>query len=120
MEGPHDRLIGLLDDYTAAKCRLVDALHSNDGPIADFRAALVRGEPVGQAMGGLGSTVQQRDEVYAAMRAVEAAMLELRAESIRLLVDEEGLSISAVARLSLRSRQFTTRLYQRAKEAAGG
>ena len=120
MDGPHDRLIRLLDDYEAAKRALVDALTANDEPISAFRNAIRAKEPVGKAMANLGTSVRRRDEVYAAMRAVEAAMLELRAEGTRLLVDEEGFSISEVARLSLRSRQFTTRLYRRAKDATDG
>ena len=114
---PHDRLIGLIHGYLEAKRELVDALNSNDAPIHEFRTAIESGDTVGRALARLGSQARTRDAVYAAMRRVEHALLDLRAESIRLLIDEDGLSISEVARISERSRQFTARLYRRAKDA---
>ena len=55
-----------------------------------------------------------RDRLFAAQRAFDDAFTAARAEGIRLLVDDEGLSLTEVGRVVGRSRQFVTRLYRRA------
>jgi predicted DNA-binding protein (UPF0251 family) len=62
---------------------------------------------------------EQRLGPTVAFRDFERVMTAYRARAIRALVDEEGLTFSAVARLTGVSRQMVARLY-RAAEAGGG
>jgi hypothetical protein len=62
-----------------------------------------------------------RDRFYARMKAAEDAMTRIRAEGTRRIVDDLGITLTRVAGMTNRSRQFTTRLYrtgvQRRQEA---
>jgi hypothetical protein len=60
------------------------------------------------ARGGVGSR-RRADE---ACREFIAALSEFRAVSVRMMVDEDGMSFSDVARLAGVSRQMIARLYR--------
>lgn len=55
-----------------------------------------------------------RDEFFAALDRFSQQLTRVRAEGIRLHVDVEGRSLTEVAALVGRSRQFVTRLYRQA------
>ena len=51
--------------------------------------------------------------------AMHHSVSEARAEAVRVLVDEEGMTVSRVARLMGRPRQIVSRLYHHASEQNG-
>lgn len=57
-----------------------------------------------------------RDDVFAALDRFSQQLTRVRAEGVRLHVDLEGRSLTDVAALIGRSRQFVTRLYRQASE----
>lgn len=56
-----------------------------------------------------------RDEFFATFDGFNQRLTSMRAEGIRVLVDEEGRTLTEVASIIGRSRQFASRLYQQAK-----
>lgn len=56
-----------------------------------------------------------RDAVFSAIDRFDRAFANARAHGVRLLVEEEGLSLTDVGRLVGRSRQFVTRLYDQVR-----
>jgi len=77
----------------------IDALVAEAPPIEVYRAS-----QFGAA----------RDEVFARLDDFSQRLTAVRAEAIRLHVDLEGRSLTEVAALIGRSRQFVTRLYRQA------
>ena len=57
-----------------------------------------------------------RDEFFSTVDRFNRRLTALRAEGIRLLVEEEGRTLTEVAVLVGRSRQFVTRLYRQAAQ----
>lgn len=55
-----------------------------------------------------------RDELFASLDRFNHQLTALRAEGVRVMVDEEGRSLTEVASYVGRSRQFVTRLYRMA------
>lgn len=58
--------------------------------------------------------VEARDGIFAALDRFRDQMTRVRSEGIRLHVDVEGRSLTEVAALTGRSRQYVTRLYRQA------
>jgi fructose-1-phosphate kinase PfkB-like protein len=56
-----------------------------------------------------------RDEFFAAFDRFNQQLTVMRAEGVRLLVDAEGRTLTEVATIIGRSRQFASRLYHQAK-----
>jgi hypothetical protein len=60
--------------------------------------------------------LEGRESLIDALNSVESALMLNRAEGIRIVVDEEGLGVSDVARLIDRPRQLVKRAYDTANE----
>ena len=58
---------------------------------------------------------QRRDECFTALDRFSQQLTRVRAEAIRMHVDVEGRTLTEVAALIGRSRQFVTRLYHQAE-----
>lgn len=83
------------------------------------RADCVAGRPlieIAQDLASRGGAA--RSDTAAAYRAYERAAFDLRASVVRALVDDEGLSLSQVARAMGVSRQTVARLYRQPDAAA--
>jgi DNA invertase Pin-like site-specific DNA recombinase len=77
----------------------------------------------GHAFSALAAALNQRGAdarrgVAAAFREYERAVASLRAQVVHALVDEEGETLSGLARRMGLSRQAVTRLYEAGKAAA--
>jgi hypothetical protein len=72
--------------------------------------SLDRGDPLLDAYRTVGVNTA-RDRTFSAASAFDAAFATARAAGIRVLV-AEGMTLSEIARLMGRSRQFVTRLYR--------
>jgi len=102
-----------------------DVLDALRGAAADLRAALVdlestalavqrlrrRGVPFSQIYNDL-HIRDLRDRVFERLTTFERAFNATRSLGVRMLVDEEGMTLTQVAHLMHRSRQFVTRLYR--------
>ena len=115
----HARFLGLLDDVDGARRQLEAALRELATTIESTRAGVREGTRV--------STVHPnvrlgpvRREVSKALAALNSALMHARAEGIRVMVDDEGLSLRDAAKLVGSSRQFVSRLYHHARDAFEG
>lgn len=95
---------------------LVAALHDLEGTYDKVIGALDRGDPLLETYSEVGFN-RARDLTFAATSGFDAAFGAARSAGIRVLVDE-GLSLSEIARLIGRSRQFVTRLYRQSDPTA--
>jgi hypothetical protein len=102
-----------MEELRVATRRLAGALADLEGTYDEVIASLDRGDPLLETYGTVGFN-RARDLTFAATSAFDAAFGAARAAGIRVLVDE-GLSLSEIARLMGRSRQFVTRLYRQAE-----
>jgi hypothetical protein len=62
------------------------------------------------------SSSAYRDRFFGYMKDIDEAHNRLRAEGARRLIDDLGMTLSRVAGMTDRSRQFTTRLYRQGKQ----
>jgi len=92
---------------------LAMALATLDAVCGDLRAALQRGTSPIEAYRSSRFDVV-RDQYFAAVDRFHDQLTKMRSEGVRLLVEEEGQSLTEVAALIGRSRQFVTRLYRQA------
>lgn len=83
-------------------CVLAEAaLEANAPPIVVYRSSRF---------------AEARDEFFAALDRLSQQLTRVRAEGIRMHVDVEGRTLTEVAALIGRSRQFVTRLYRQAAQ----
>jgi hypothetical protein len=109
----HLPMLRLFDESDAAARNLIEALLELRSQECDGRAALAAGATVQDAfLAGEPARVRAR----AALTEMSSALRRQRTESIRELVDQEGLSVSAVSRLIGHSRQLVKRLYDGGSE----
>jgi hypothetical protein len=113
----HNRLRRLLDEMDAATQRAQHALTRMFELTEGTRQLIGEGVPVSESYSRL-PIVAVRDELFEAEADMKRSLGALRAEIFRVMVDHEGVSLSAVARFTDRSRQFVTRLYESAVAAA--
>lgn len=112
-EHRHGRLLDILDEVDARRERLAEAL----ARLAEVVEATRRDVSAGAKMSSVHSAIglgPVRKEVSDGLAALNSVLMHARAEGIRLMVDEEGLSLRDVARLVGHSRQFVSRLYHHA------
>jgi hypothetical protein len=62
------------------------------------------------------STIDMRNRYFEHRTALDEAFTRLRAEGVRRMVDDLGWTLTRVAALTERSRQFTTRLYRQGRQ----
>jgi hypothetical protein len=107
--------------------RLIRRLQNVDAVRRDLAEFLVRlGVAIGAAIAGLRRGVPASDHVAEAtsmhvelvqkLDDMHSAVHQARAEGVRVLVEDEGLPVSTVARLMGRPRQLVARLYQHARD----
>lgn len=115
---PRDqRFLELLDDVDRAREELERALADLGAVTKETRARLEQGMRVSvlHPVAGVGPV---RREVSERLTGLNSALMHLRAEAVRLMVDDEGLSLRDVARVVGHSRQFVSRLYHHGLERA--
>jgi hypothetical protein len=115
--GSRDRLVERLADLEQTVKVATDALAALGQLSIDIRAWIADGKPMFDAYEAL-DILTIRDNVFDAETELKRTLTAVRAESFRIMVEGEGQSLSAVARVTDRSRQFVTRLYEAAVEGA--
>jgi hypothetical protein len=109
-----ERYDSALDDVAQTARRLCEALQTWDDELVEARGLRDAGVPFLEM---LQRRIAQgsRDRRVGADEAIAAyrnAVKQLRVAAVRTLVDEEGMTLTAVARLLRISRQMTSRLYR--------
>jgi hypothetical protein len=113
----NERLFALLDDVEAARNDLTDVLARTGESLRDRSVVLEPGFRLSKQDPGPG--VELHEELIGALERMHHAVASARAESVRIMVDEEGLTLSEVAKLMNRPRQLVSRLYRVAGSASG-
>jgi hypothetical protein len=110
----HDRYVNAIDNVEQSARVAHDALDEAVEAFTVARQERLAGLPHAEivrgllARGGAGSR-RRADE---ACREFIAALSEFRAVSVRMMVDEDGMTLSDVARLAGVSRQMIARVYR--------
>lgn len=107
------RLIAAFEDFQRVGADVVETIDTARRESARY----VRYLRDGGALAALYSnrrSGERRDQMFEVLAEFDRTLTRTRAEAIRLMVDDEGMSLSEVARLVGRSRQFVTRLYRSA------
>ncbi|MFI1829286.1 hypothetical protein ACH41E_22975 [Streptomyces sp. NPDC020412] len=115
---PYDELAEfyrVIDTALAACADFRGALEQMEHSLVELRA-LRRPGPPPVVLGG-GATREAWAEFSAAFQALNGALTHARVEGYRAAVDEGGLTLSELARMSGRSRQQVTRLVNRGRDA---
>jgi hypothetical protein len=112
------------NDRLIKKLRQVDAVRRDLAAFLDRLGALLR-TGIANLRRGVPASAQTPDAAAVHVELVQKlddmhhAVHEARAESVRVLVEDEGLPVSAVAQLMGRPRQLVARLYQQARNGSG-
>jgi hypothetical protein len=109
-----ERFDRAIDEVARAARQVCEALKTWDGDLMECRRLRGAGAPVMQML-QRGIAQGSRDRRVAADEAIAAyrnAVKQLRVAAVRTLVDDEGMTLTAVARLLRISRQMTSRLYR--------
>ncbi|MER6910383.1 hypothetical protein ABT354_01720 [Streptomyces sp. NPDC000594] len=128
-EGPEDaarRAVGAPCGELAEFYRLIDtvlaacrdfhgALERVEDSLGELRATRRPGPP--PAVLGGGSAHTAWTDLSVAFRALNGALADARGEGYRAAVDDGGLTLTELARVSGRSRQQVTRLVNRGRDA---
>jgi hypothetical protein len=115
------------DDAAAGRAALIDAsrhvreaaaelaavLHQLEDVVDEAVVALEAGGSASESYRASGFNAV-RDDLFAVQAKFDEAFTMVRAQGVRMAVDQEGASFTEVARLVGRSRQFVTRLYRQA------
>lgn len=111
----NQRFLELLDEVDRARGELQRALDDLAAVSAETRRRMAEGMQVStlHPMAGIGPV---RRAVSDRLTGLNSSLMHLRAEAVRLMVDDEGLSLRDVARLIGSSRQFVSRLYHHAAD----
>ncbi|MEU5974824.1 hypothetical protein [Streptomyces sp. NPDC047315] len=115
---PYDELAEfyrVIDTALAACADFRGALERVEHSLTELRA-LRRPGPPPVVLGG-GATREAWAEFSAAFRALNGALTHARVEGYRAAVDDGGLTLSELARMSGHSRQQVTRLVNRGRDA---
>lgn len=108
------RFVTLLDALDDARTHLMETLDELERAIGHTRDAVrSEGRSVREHLNG--EFGMARRHVTDALVRMNSALMACRAEGIRQMVDVEGMSLSEVSRVLGSSRQFVTRLYQKAR-----
>jgi len=111
VEKARERLVDSFEEVEAARRALMAALDDMGRQNRRFVEHLRGVQPLVRLYDD-GWTIDERDNLFAAMATFDRAFSRARGATVRLLVDQEGVSLSEVARMIGRSRQFVTRLYR--------
>jgi antitoxin component HigA of HigAB toxin-antitoxin module len=111
-----DRLLALIDDVEDARGDLMGSLERL-GDSLRRRALLEDPETRLSEIDSLPG-IELHERLIDGLERIHHAIAAARAESIRVMVDEEGLTLSDVAKLMNRPRQLVSRLYRSASRTA--
>jgi hypothetical protein len=111
----NDRFLALLDQIEAARVDLAEALERLGENLRDRTVVREPGFRLSERDTVPG--VQLHEDLIGALERMHHAVALARAESVRVMVDEEGLTLTDVAKLMNRPRQLVSRLY---RSAPGG
>ena len=101
----------LLEQLAQSAVDLQRALDEFTSWIATVRAARSEGVPMSELYRSH-QLRHVRDTVYERLTTFERSFSSTRAWFVRTMVDDEGMSLTEVAAMLQRSRQFVTRLYK--------
>ncbi|MGZ4109947.1 MAG: hypothetical protein ACXVQU_07515 [Actinomycetota bacterium] len=110
-----ERLLALIDDVEDARADLMVSLERL-GESLRRRALLEDPETRLSEMDPLPGT-ELHERLIDGLERIHHAIAAARAESVRVMVDDEGLTLSDVAKLMNRPRQLVSRLYRSASQA---
>lgn len=108
-----DPLIARLAEVDRACAELQRRIDGLRGAVTDIRQAHASGEPVSKIVAS-GRGTSARRELRRSWTALNRALHAYRAEEVRSLIDEEGLTLTEAARRSGNARQVISRLYHSA------
>jgi hypothetical protein len=113
-----DWYLDRIDDVDRLAGELHDVLDQTIEAFMTARKARLAGAPLNEIVADAAARggTNIRRTAAEACRAFTAAITEYRAATIRMLVDEEGMTFSDIGRITGVSRQMVGRLYR----AAGG
>lgn len=101
----------VFEELLGAAADLRSALVDLEGAVGTVRRERHRGVPFNQIYRDH-RIRDVRDSVYERLTAFERAFTATRSFGVRLMVDEDGMTLTEVSHLMRRSRQFVTRLYR--------
>jgi hypothetical protein len=101
----------VFEGLLGAAADLRSALVGLEGAVDTVRRERRRGVPFNQIYRDQ-RIRDVRDTVYERLTAFERAFNATRSLGVRLMVDEDGMTLTEVSQLMRRSRQFVTRLYR--------
>jgi hypothetical protein len=115
-----DRYVNAIDNVEQSARAAHDALDEAVEAFTVARQERLAGLPHAEIVRGLlarggGDSRRRADE---ACREFIAALSEFRAVSVRMMVDEDGMTLSDVARLAGVSRQMIARVYRGARTSS--
>ena len=105
-----DPYIGSLEELDHACLHLGAKVEDLRTAIARLRAMRQEARPVSEII-ARGPGVPARREMRASLTQVNEALHAYRVCVVRTMVDEEGMSVAEVARLTGNARQVVSRLY---------
>ncbi len=108
----HDRLLELLDEVEAARIELIETLDRLGSTLLDRTQIAAPGYRLADQDPGAG--IQLHEELIDRLVRMHHCVAAARAESVRIMVEEEGLTLSDVAKVLSRPRQLVSRLYRSA------
>jgi hypothetical protein len=111
-----DRLIARIADVQQAREALIRELQVLGDAMEFNRSARREARPVSELFSA-GPGPLARKRVRAAWSQLNESLHAYRTEAIRILVDQEGWSLAAAARLTGNARQVVSRLYHHAKSS---
>lgn len=114
----NERLLALLDDVERARNDLADVLARTGESLRDRSRVVDPGYRLSEQDPSPG--VGLHEELISGLERMHHAVASARAESVRIMVDEEGLTLSDVAKLLNRPRQLVSRLYRAAARPPAG
>ena len=112
----YGRLIELLKQVDRARVDLMTFLEQLGVALRGGIASLRRGRSLAPHVPAF---TLLHVQLLKRLDAMHHSVSEARAEAVRLLVEEEGLSVTSVARLMGRPRQIVSRLYHHAAAQNG-
>lgn len=110
-----DRFVKALDALDAGRRRLMTVLAAQGKAIAQFRRTRLRGSPVSTIMGSPGWR-EAHERATTAVSGFVSALARMRAIAVWTIAEEEGATLSHIARLTGNARQVVSRLYQAARD----
>ncbi|GAC1412273.1 MAG: hypothetical protein NVSMB57_07660 [Actinomycetota bacterium] len=110
----NDSYTASLRALAAARSALFQELISLESPIESsrsMRAEGLKGIEVAQAL----ESPETRDRIVDALARFSTALARTRAEAVRVMIEEDGLTFTQIAEFTGRKRQLISKLYHELK-----